>query len=283
MKKRIFLFGLFVLFVLASCSKEPTTFEELLQAGETAFVKNQFPQARSYLTKAAALQSSNKRALYLLGLSYGKDYLLDSAFLYLKRADLLYPKDREINKELYRIAPDIKEWQATISAIAVLIKTGDAPEKYYPELITLNSADSNFASAFYYSKKLKEADPENPSHYLQAASYAHLVESTDVAIAILDSAVTKFGSREEFLSNKAVYLIAKRDFEGAEKIFRSLVSSSTNKLVYQSNLANALASQSSRRKKEEALKLYMSLRDKSAQALGVDSLIAQVKKELEQK
>ncbi len=278
---RAVIIGLFILAVMASCSKEPTSFDELLQAGETAYVKEQFPQARTYLNKAVKLQASHKRALYLLGMSYAKDYLLDSAFFFLKRADLLNPNDREINREIYRIAPDIKEWQAAITAIAVLVKTGDAPEKYYQELATLSSLDSNFASTYYYRQKLIESDPENPTRYLELSSMAHQLEMTDTAIVIMDKAIEKFGPKEEFLSNKGVFMTFKGDFAGAESIFRSLANSSVNnKLFYQLNLANALASQPQRSKKEEALKLYLMLQDKSAQSLRVDSLITQLKSEL---
>jgi Flp pilus assembly protein TadD len=280
--------GVFLVVAIAiyfsGCSKEPTTFEELFKAGETAYVKEQFPQARNYLSKAIALQTSNKRALYLLGVSYGRDFLLDSAFLYLKRADLLNPNDREINLALYKIAPELKEWQAAITAIAVLTKTGDAQEKYYQELARYSAADSNYASAYYYQKKMMAVDPENQTRYLELASMAHLVELTDTAIAIMDTAIAKFGPKEEFLSNKGVFMIFKGDFTGAEAIFRNLANSSvSNKLFYQLNLANSLASQPQRSKKEEALKLYLTLRDKSSQTLRIDTLITQLKAELGRK
>ncbi|MEK7774568.1 MAG: hypothetical protein AAB305_01630, partial [Candidatus Zixiibacteriota bacterium] len=127
-----------VLLLLASCTKEPETFEELKAAGIKAYTSQRYDEARTFLTKAAQKKSSDRELLYFLAVCYQRDLILDSAFFYIRRADLLFPNDREIASTLYSIAPQVQEWQAAIDAIETLIYTGDPAPQYFRERALYN-------------------------------------------------------------------------------------------------------------------------------------------------
>ena len=105
------------------------------------------------------------------------------------------------------------------------------------------------------------------------ANSAADLDSIDVAVRVIDSAIAKFGPRDEFLMNKGLYLSAKRDSAGAEKIFRGLAEADTSQAAYQLNLAHSLAMQNDRKKKEEAYELYRQLRNTFSSQFQLDSLI----------
>lgn len=268
------------LLLVVSCGREPETFEECLKAGQNAFLDQDFDQARRYLSKAVTLNPSDRNALYFLGISFQRDYIYDSAHFYLKRADLLFPNDREINQELYNVSMPLSEWRDAIKAIMVLVATGDNLEDYYDELADLNMQQKNYPVAYAWYERLKERDPDNPNWYLQNANLAAELDSVDVAIAKLDSAIEKFGPRDELLVNKGLFLSAKRKHSDAEKIFRQLHESDTSSIAYKINLANSMAAQDSRRKKEAALAMYRELAKVTSESFRIDSLISEMEQEL---
>ncbi len=265
---------------LHGCGKEPQTVDELSRAGEEAFDNHEYARARRYLTKAVAQKPSDRRLLYLLGTSYQQDFLYDSAFHYLKRLDLLYPGDREVNLQLLKVAKTVKEWKDAIRAIHVLIKTGDPGEQYQGELADLNLKVKNYKVAYYFYRKLLEANPNNPDYYVIVANLAAQLDSLDISLAVVDSALERFGEREEFLLNKGLYLTAMRRYEESEATFRHLLAKDSSSLAAAVNLANTLAAQDDRAKKEEALQLYLLLRAAAADVFGFDSLITALQEEL---
>lgn len=266
--------------ILLGCGKEPQTLEELIQAGEKAFLEEDYTKARKYLAKAIEQKPSDRHLLFLLGTSCQRDYLYDSAFYYLKRLDLLYPDDREINQQLYKIAPQVQEWNSAIQAIQVLIKTGDPEEKYYRDLAELNLRIQNFEVSYHYFRKLHARDTTDADLYLKVANLATDLDSFDVAIAVIDTAIERFGRNNEFLLNKGLYLAAARRYAEAEKILRELVARDSTAMPFQINLAHVLASQNNRAKKEEALAIYQKIRTQVADIFQVDSLIAKLQEEL---
>jgi len=279
---KILLLSLGLLLLALSCGKEPQTFDENLKAGQKAFLDQDFSTARKYLSKAVTLNPSDRNALYFLGISFERDYIYDSAHFYLKRADLLFPNDREINKEIYKVSVPLSEWRDAIKSIMVLVATGDNLEDYYDELADLNMQQKNYPVAYAWYQRLKERDPNNPNWYLQEANLAVELDSTDLAIAKIDSAIARFGPRDELLMNKGNYLSGRGRHGEAEKIFRKLYESDTTSVAYRINLANSLAAQSSRKKKEEALKMYRDLSDETSSSFRIDSLITEMEKELGQ-
>ncbi len=269
-----------LIILLAGCGKEPSTIAELSEAGEKAFVNQEYAKAREYLSKAVAQKPSDQHLLYLLGISYERDCLYDSAFQYLKRADLLFPEDRETNLALYKVAKTIEEWKSAIEAVHVLIETGDPLEQYYGELGYLNMKVENYRVAYYFYRKLLEKDPGNPNNYLQVANLAADNDSLGVALAVIDSALQRFGSNDQFLLNKTVYLTALQRFAEAETILRSMLDRDTSSLSIKLNLAHTLASQNSREKKKEAYQLYLQLQPVAGDEFRLDSLIDLLREEL---
>ncbi len=277
--RSILLAGLALGFLI-SCGQKSQTVEQLQQEGEKAFVNKDYVKARAYFSQAVAKKPSDPHLLYLLGISYQRDYLYDSAFHYLKRAAILFPGDRETNLALYEVARALGEWKSAIQAIHVLIKTGDAIEQYDGELAELNLKNENYQVAYYFYRKLLNREPDNPNHYLIVANLAIALDSPDVALRVIDSAVGQFGQRDEFLLNKGMYLIAVRKYEESEAIFRSLLAHDSTSQAYKINLANALASQGSKAKKEEAYQLYLDLRQEVGPEFRVDSLLQDIEEEL---
>ena len=266
--------------LLAGCAKEPQTLEELIRAGEKAFIDQDYAKAREYLTKAVVQKPSDRHLLYILGISYQRDFLYDSAFHYLKRVDLLFPDDREVNLELYKIAQAIQEWKSAIKAIQVLIKTGDPIEQYYSELADLNLNVKNYSVAYYFYRILLEAEPDNRNNYLAVANLAAQLDSLDISLAVVDSAIERFADSDEFVVNKGLYLAAMKRYEESEAVLRSLLAKDSGSAAVRLNLANALASQDDRAKKREALQLYLQLRPTADDIFRLDSAVDALREEL---
>lgn len=277
---RKFMFAVLLVGFLGGCSKEPQTVDELSRAGEKAFDNHEYARARKHLTKAVAQKPSDRHLLYLLGISYQRDFLYDSAYHYLKRLDLLFPGDREVNLRLYKIAKTVKEWKSVIKAIHVLVETGDSGEQYHAELADLNLKIENYKVAYYFYRKLLEVEPNNPNYYLLVANLAAQLDSLNISLAVIDSALERFGDRDEFLMNKGLYLAVKKRYEESEAIFRYLLDKDSSSLPTKLNLANALATQDDRAKKREALQLYLQIRPMADEVLRLDSMIGALRKEL---
>lgn len=271
---------LIVLFV-AGCSGEPTSVEDLKQAGQKAFLKGDYTTAIKYLTQAYQHKASDRDILYFLGVSYQREYLVDSALVYLKRADLLFPFDREINLSIYNLALEAGEWEYAARAIHALVRTGDPIDKYLEELVELNIKMENLEVARAYLTLLHDKQPENADYYLRLATVSAAFDSTDYAIALMDTAISKFPDRENyFRMNKGIFLTHRKDYNDAEKIFRTLLATDTGSVQLKVNLANVLSKRDSRDKKLEALKLYGEIDPAAGAAFRVDSSMAELKKEL---
>jgi tetratricopeptide (TPR) repeat protein len=249
----------FVFVVLLQCGNEPETLEELTSAGEKAFVDRDYARARKYLSQAVIKKSSDKHLLYLLGVSYARDFLYDSAFHYLKRADLLHPDDPEINKEILPLAKSLGEWKAAIQSIQAFIKNGEPIERYYRDLAELSVKEQNFPVAYIYYRKLLQQEPDDPDVHLQVANLAAHEDSIHVALRVIDSAIERFGEKEQFLLNKSLFLAGARRYREAESLVRSLLLKDSTKISYKLNLASVLASQSDLKKKREAYDIYREL------------------------
>jgi len=276
-------FAVSVLILLASCTKEPETFEELKAAGIKAYASQRYAEARTFLTRAAQKKSSDRDLLYFLAVCYQRDLILDSAFFYIRRADLLFPNDREIASTLYSIAPQVQEWQAAIEAIETLISTGDPASQFFRERAMYNKNLGNMYLAVLDFEKAKNIDSTNPTSFLELSSAAAGAESLSYAVAILDTAILKFGVNDRFLSNKAVLLSFQEQYKESESILRDLVARHPESTEFKMNLANTLASQSSTAKKKEALNVFMEIEPSTDPTWKVDSLITSLKEELKGK
>lgn len=266
--------------VCAGCSKEPQSVDEMREAGKRAYVSQQFDTARQYLGKVVAQNPRDRQGLYFLGLAYSQDLKYDSALYYLGRADLLYPNDRETNLELYRIGMTTGEAEVAVKAINVLIATGDPAANYYEDLAQMHVKQEKYYIANRYFRLLLEQEPDNPQRYLDASSSLAQIDSLDLALDIIDSALVRFGPRPELRLNKALFLVAEDRYAEGERILRELVASDTANVSYKINLAHTLGLQDDKHKRREAYDLYLQLKGRVSQEFAIDSLLSVLQAEL---
>ena len=280
---RLILLALSATILILACASEPETFDERLKAGEHAFVSGEFFKARGYLLQALKEKPSDRHLLYLLGLTYSRELMYDSAAFYLGRANTLYPNDREINLGLYDAALNVEDWESARAALRVLVKTGDPVESRLEMLAELSLQMEDLPWGHYYYGQLLEREPDNPDRWVQVANTAADMGSLFVALDLLDSAVERFGPNETFLSNKGIYYAVLQRYPESEEIFRSLILSDSTAIAYRINLASALASQDDPQKKREALELYRLVHDVLGADARMDSLIEVLESEVGEK
>ena len=271
---------LIIILLISGCSSDPQTFTEYKQEGKKEYARGNYQESRRLLDQAMKINKSDRDVLFYLGLSYQKDYMLDSAIFYLKKADMLYPKDRDINLSIYRVALELQEAEYLVEAIDVLIKSGDPIEDYYELLITCNMQLERYFVAFLHAQALLQTDLENPSYYFKAANIAAEVDSLDLALRTINKAIEKFGEKEEFILNKGIYIARMGEYLEAEKIMRSLLNSSQNPSFVKLNLANVLTAQDNKDKKLEGYHLYKEIQSEFSNDYIIDSTINALEQEL---
>ncbi len=276
MKKVIFLFTL----LLVGCTQEPQTLDELRTAGEKAFLNADYKAAQLYLQKALLIKASDRDALYYLGQTFQKLQLDDSAVYYFKRADILYPNDRELNKAIYKSAAMIGDNENKIKAINVLVKTGDSPDRYYFELANLNLKTGNIIVSFHLLRKIWEDGTDDQNIYLALGNVAAQVDSVDFAVKITKEAIERFGEKEQFVTNLAIYLAGAGKLAEAEKVIKNQLRKNPKSQNIQITLANILTLYDSKAKKHEGLKIYQDLRIEYGNIMSLDSLIFNLVQEL---
>jgi tetratricopeptide (TPR) repeat protein len=264
-----------------SCSGEPKTLEDLRAAGLKAFNKTEWNSARGYFQKALLKAPSDKQLLYFTGLCYKRESMYDSAVVFLKKADFLYPKDREINIALREVAEKTGDWKYALGAISVLISTGDNVENYWDDLARLTAKNSEPLITMYYQRKLQVRDHENVTQWTRLISVALKLDSIEVGRTYLDSAYAKFGPSDELLTCKGQLESALGHMVEAEKIFRSLLAKRPDYTPYKYNLANLLASANDKATKIEAINLLKEIPADEGKDYKVDSLIMLIQKQVD--
>jgi Flp pilus assembly protein TadD len=265
---------------LGGCGAD--SFEDLKASGQGALEKRQFAEARGYFRQALALDNKDRDLLLLSAQACREDFLYDSAMYFLKRADLMHPGDLEIKGRIKGLAIALGDWQNAIDAIEAMARAGDTSEHYHEELTDLRMRNGQPGRAFWHARRAVASGSENPSLFLQTATWAANYDSLQVAIEILDSAISKFGPQDQFVVNKAMLLAYDGQYRKAEGMLRPIIAQTdppNPSLVL--NLANILAGQPERSKKEEAISLYEEIRPVLAGAYPIDSLIQQVRRDLE--
>jgi len=263
---------------LAGCGGSDSV-EELKSGGLKAFTDGKYVKARELLLKAIEKNPSDKDLLFFAGMSYKREFYYDSALFYLKRADLLYPKDREINKEIYEVALAVSEWEYAIRAIMVLVDTGDKLEDYYYQLADLYANTDYPLNVFFYLRRAYDKGMDDPNRFLQFANAAAIVDSMDLAFQVIDSAIARFGENPQFLTSKAKFHAYRQDYKTSEKMLRSMLKEDTASAEVKFNLANVLSMQDSKKKKREALELYKEVKPQ-IQQYNIDSVITALEEEL---
>ncbi|HVP06317.1 MAG TPA: hypothetical protein VMS71_00640 [Candidatus Acidoferrum sp.] len=270
------------LLLILSCSRGSQSFDKLKAQGQKAFVASDYKEAREYFIKALAIKPSDRDVLYLTGLCYKRDYVYDSALSYLRRADLLYPGDKEINMEIYEAAVATKSWEFAARAVNSLIAAGEPLDKYLDVLVRINLEMDEPLQVAYYLRKGVALKPDDPTYYLQLTNALVTCESLSAAVEVADEAIKRFGPKNEFIANRANLSAYQGDYATAEKQFRSLIVSDTSRATdYKLNLANVLSMQSKDKAKiREALDLYREIRPKVDSRYKVDSLIGVLEEQL---
>ena len=271
---------LFVIIFTLGCSHEPQTLEELREAGQNAFIDGDYAVAQNYFNKALLIKSSDRDVLYYLGQTFQNFQQDDSAIYYFKRADILHPNDRELNLAIYQSAKRINDYQSSIEAIGALIHTGDNPESYYFELADLNLRNGNIFVSFQLLRKMYDNKTDDPIIYLGLGNVAIQVDSVDFAISIMREAIDKFGEKEEFVTNLAIYLAGVNRLAEAETVLKKIIRKKPNSQPLILNLANILSLNESKKKKEEALQMYRNVRQESGNIFNIDSVITELEQEL---
>ena len=268
-----------LLIALVGCSEESHDFDSMAKAGREAYISGNYRIARDYFFKALNQNASDQEVLYLLGVIYQKEYMYDSSLFYLKKVDILYPRQKEINKTIYQVAPYALDWKSAIKAIEVLIKTGESKEKYYEDLAEYNLRAERYFHALYYNKKLLANDSGNIKRYLQVANTAAVAESLDVAVETIDYALEKFGPIDELVSNQGTLYAFQKKFAKAEKNFRKLFLKDTTNIYHKLNLASVLSELDEESKKKEAYLLLNEIKQLQPSPT-IDSMILELKTDL---
>jgi len=271
---------IFTALLIFGCSSEPDSFDDLKSEGIKAFSKGDYQTAKKYLLKATLLKSSDRDVLFFLGVSLKRDFQYDSAMIFLKRADLLFPDNKELNQEIYEIAKQTNDHKNALSAIKVFIKNGAPRSEYLPEMADLNLQIGNKYLALLELREVIEDNSDKPTVYLAAANVAAQIDSVDAAIYIMELSIEKFGDLEELLSNYAIYLAGADRVADAEAVLRKQLSISEAPQAVKLNLANILTMYDSKNKKREAYKLYKEIYSQVGDVLKLDSTIKALEKEL---
>jgi len=268
--------NLLLCFALAivGCGKEPVeTFDSIMAEGKKAFVDQDYATARGYFLKAYEVKPSDKDVLYFLGISYARDMVYDSAFSFLRRAEILHSGDREVNLELYPLAVALEEWTQAIISVRVLIATGDPPSKYFRDMAELHAAKGQYGGAYRYMRQELEQKPDDTEIYLKLSELARLADTAILGVAILDTALEKFGRIAPLLAARASALADAGLYLQAEIDFRDLLGEGYDNSQVKLGLASALMPQNSREKRMEAYRIMTSLRDSMAANADFDSVL----------
>ncbi|HOP07708.1 MAG TPA: tetratricopeptide repeat protein [candidate division Zixibacteria bacterium] len=279
MKKLLLL--ILVMTVFISCSHEPQTLDEYKAAGKLAFGNLEYQKAVEYLSHYVQQNPSDREGLFVLGLAYLRQNMYDSATVYLKRADILYAKDIEINRELYNAAFLSENYDIARKALRTLIELNDVKEEdYLEDLANLSVAVNDFNFAHYYYGKLQDKYPDHGDWYLQNANSAAELGSLSVAIEILDQAVDQFGPKPEFQINQGLFFAAKGDYKNSEKVFRSLLARDTGSVQLKLNLAHTLSKMKDKAKLREAYDIYCENASAYPVPGGLDTILTRIENSL---
>jgi tetratricopeptide (TPR) repeat protein len=279
MNRLLLVLGLSGLLLTAACSKK-ATLDELRAAGKKAFLAQDYAGARQFLVQAIGIAPSDRELLYLTGEAYRRDFKYDSAMVYFKRLDLLYPDDREANAQIYEVAKAAERWEDAIHAIYVLARTGDGYERYYGELSDLWTRSGSFINGLYWARKAIALDPQNIAAYVGGAFAASQCDSIDAAITITDSAIARFGEDIRLLANMGTFLAQRGQYDTAERFLRQVIAVDSTTAAYRMSLAHTLVAQNNKSKKREALGLYKSIQSQVGPEFQIDSIITSLEEEL---
>lgn len=281
MKKLILMLLVPALCGWIACSGGKTDLESLRAAGKKAFSDRNYPEARTLFNKALLLAPSDPEILYFNGLAYKRDYLYDSALIFIKRADLVRPGNSEYNREILDLAQQTENWEYALRAISVLVKNGEPVQNYYTKLAELTARNKQPVLALYWQRKVVEQDTTNLDELFRAISVALTIDSLTAAEQFLNTAERRFGPSDPLTANRGMLLIHQKKYPQAIALFRTLVAKDTANYGFRLNLANALSMMPERADRQEALNIYKTIPTEFGSQFKVDSLIISLEKELQ--
>lgn len=265
---------------LLGCGSEPNSAEELREAGISAFLDGKYAESRELLTKGLKQAPSDRDLLYFTGMAYKRDFMYDSALVYLRRSALLHKNDREVAQAMYEVAVSLKQWEIAFSALGTLIATGDPEQKWFEELADLSMEMEQPLNQWLYLRKYLALHPEDSRRYIQAANVSMQIDSAEVGLMLIDSALVRFGPTLKRRATRAVVLGALQRFPEGEGILRDLLVTDTGNASIKLNLANVLRAQESKAKHREAIKLYREVEPEMGDSYPIDSLIKDLESDL---
>jgi tetratricopeptide (TPR) repeat protein len=245
-----------------------------------AFNAKKFMEATRYFREGLKANQSDRDFLYYLGVSYAEMSMFDSAMIYIRRAKVLYPRDRDVNKELVQLCPRFKDYDCALRAIAVLVATGDNEKMYWPQLAEFNYQVGNYILAVQYYKQALADNPNIRNYYLLLSIVLGQMGKNQEAIDYLQKSIDRFGPSEESYANMGTLYINLHQYKKAEENFRSSLALNPDNISVWINLANILSMSDDRAKKREALEIYKKYRSRTPKMYNLDSLIPALEEEL---
>ncbi|MEE8578305.1 MAG: hypothetical protein V3T31_13715 [candidate division Zixibacteria bacterium] len=265
--------------ILAGCS-DSGSLEQLRQDGLDAFAEEEYSDARAYFSEGLKQLPSDRDFLYYIGVSYKRDYMFDSAMVFLKRSALFHKSDREVNLALLEVAMALEAWDEALSAIGGLTAAGDTEEMHYLTLATLFGKMEYPLNQFTYLYRYLILHPEDSTHYITAANLSMTVDSTHLGVALMDSAIAYFGELPKYVGTRAMIFARRGEYATAELILRDMLVADSTSIGSRMNLAHVLAAQPSKAKKREAIELFRQLKDVASGVAPLDSFIVELETEL---
>ena len=247
--------------------------EEIKSTGRQAFLAEDYKEARSILQEGLMEWPADRDLLYYMGMTYRHLSYYDSAIAFLKRADIMHPKDREINEQLYEVAYTVGDWDVALAALSGLVATGDPIEEHYDQYAELWARKDHPINAYFWTQKSLEVNPDNQENYIRAAQLSLICQTGPSPAEWIDSAITRFGESDFLWRNKAEVLYKSGEYADAERILRIQYDRDTTNLGMRLTLARVLAEQDGRDKKREAVTLLETLRERMGPEYQIDSLI----------
>jgi len=268
--------------LFSGCGKEEGGYDNLKQRGISAFESKNFMQALNIFREGLEKKPSNRDFLYYLGASYAKIDLYDSAIIYMRRARVLYPRDRDINRQLVHLCPLFNDYECALNAIAVLVMTGDNEKMYWPLLAEFNYRTNNLILAIKYYKLALADNPDIPNYYLYLSSALAQQGNFEEAIDYLNKSINRLGPTVESYSNMGTFYTNLKKYDKAEEYFRGSLALNPDNISIWINLANVLVMQKNRAKKAEGLEIYKKYKSQTPLIYNLDSLIPALESELGQ-
>jgi len=268
--------------MFAGCGGETDDPDSLKRAGEAALESGNFNRAINIFKEALNKKPSDRDLLYNLGLSFKRFDMPDSALGYFRRARILYPRDRAVNRELMELCPLFGDYDCAIYAIAMLVATGDNEKIYWGRLAEFYYQTEELPMAVKYYKLILDDTPDNRKYYLYLSGTLSQLGRPAESNEVINNFVDRFGPSAEAYANIAINYINLKEIDKAEEYFRKSVAVNPDNVPIWINLANVLSEHDSRAKKQEALEIYKTFESQVPKMYRLDSLIPALEAELGQ-